>query len=85
MAAGTEMLLSNKRLGRVAQVLYRAVTVQHDTVVTRPLGATGVCTVNLLTPQSFVTVPSRMSDRDKLCVAKAPSGSTAEATQKALK
>ena len=41
------MLLLNKRLGRVAQVLYRAVTVEHDTVIMRPLGATGVCTVKL--------------------------------------
>jgi hypothetical protein len=42
--------------------------VEHDTVVTRPIGATGVCTVNLFTPQNVVTVPCRMSDRDKLCV-----------------
>jgi hypothetical protein len=68
MAAGTELLLLNRRLDRAAQVLYRAVTVQHDTVVIRPLGATGVCTVKLLTPQNVVTVHSTMSDRDKLCV-----------------
>ena len=82
MAARTEILLLNKRLGRVAQVLYRTVIVQHDTVIIRPLGATGVCTVNLFTPQNVVTVPSRMSNRDKprVFLYKVPTGSTAETT-----
>ena len=55
MAAGTERVLLNKRLGRVAQVMCRAVSVQHAAVVMRRLDATGVCTVNLLTPHNFVT------------------------------
>ena len=62
------MILVNKRLGTVTQLLYRTVTVGHDTVVIWPLRATGVCTVNLFTLQNVVTEPSRMSDRDKLCV-----------------
>jgi len=68
VVARTEMLLLNKRLGTVAQILCRTGTVEQDTVVIRPLGATGVCTVSLFTPQNVVTVPSSMSYRDELCV-----------------